>query len=178
MTIFITLLLAHLIADFPLQTNWIYAMKLKSILGIALHVLIHMLVTALLIREPLSYLPLLVILGVSHFLFDWLKQRYPTNRQVPGFLIDQAFHIATLAVLAIVFADVQTDLSGGWLYLALFYAFIPPIILFGWLLAIDVGKVRKQKDWCISWAQGNLLPISQRAGVPLLLGVGLGIVLF
>lgn len=37
MFIFDRLLLAHLLADFPFQTNWIYAQKLKSIWGVILH---------------------------------------------------------------------------------------------------------------------------------------------
>lgn len=175
MTIFFSLLLAHLIADFPLQTNWIYAMKLKSNKGILIHVLIHLIVTSLLIKDPLSHLPLLAILGASHFLFDWLKLRYPTQRQVPGFLVDQVLHLGALTFLAFNYPDVQTALGGWWLYVALFYAFIPPIIMIVWLLAIDLGRVTKQTDRCVYWAQRNLLPISQKAGMPLLLGVTLGI---
>jgi hypothetical protein len=178
MDLFFSLLLAHLIADFPLQTNWIFAMKLKSSKGIALHVLIHLIVTAFLIRDPFSHLPMLAILGVSHFSFDWLKLRYPTQKQVPGFLVDQSLHLITLVFLAIFFADVKTVLSGTWLHVALFYAFIPPVIMAGWLLAIDMGRVMKESDRCVAWAQRRLLPISQQAGMPLLFGVSLGILLF
>ena len=177
MTIFFTLLLAHLIADFPLQTNWIYAMKLKSNVGLVIHVLIHLIITSLLIREPLTHWPLLAIIGTLHFLFDWLKLRYPTQKQVPGFLTDQALHLSALLFGSVIFTNVQTVLSGWWLYVALLFAFVPPIIMIIWLLAIDVGRVRRQTDWFIFWAQRNLLMISQHAGVPLLLVVGLGILL-
>jgi len=177
MTLFFSLLLAHLIADFPLQTNRIFAMKLKSNKGIAFHVFIHLIVTAVLIRDPLSHLPLLLILGVSHFTIDWLKLRYPTQRQVPGFFVDQALHLTSLIFLTIIFADVQPVLSGLLLYIALFYAFIPPIIMVIWLFAIDFGRAKQESDHCIFWAQRNLLPISQRAGVPLLLGVSLAILI-
>jgi hypothetical protein len=176
MSIFFTLLLAHLIADFPLQTNRIFAMKLKSSRGIAIHVLIHMAVTALLIKEPLAHLPLLIILAVTHFLIDWLKLRYPTQRQVPGFLCDQVLHLIVLGVLTAAFTNIQSALPGWLLTAALYYAFIPPIIMFIWLLAIDEGQVKQQTGRCIYWAQQNLLPISQRVGLPLLFVVGLGII--
>lgn len=153
-------------------------MKLKSSKGIAIHVLIHLIVTAVLIRDPFSNLPLLLILGASHFLFDWLKLRFPTQRQVPGFFVDQALHLSALIFLTIFFPTVEPVLSDLWLYIALFYAFIPPIIMVIWLLAIDFGRVTEKSDRCVAWAQRNLLPISQGFGLPLLLGVSLGVLVF
>jgi hypothetical protein len=178
MTIFFTLLLAHLIADFPLQTNRIFAMKLKSSKGIAIHVLIHVAVTALLIREPVIHWRLFIILAITHFLIDWLKLRYPTQRQVPGFLLDQILHLIVLGFLAAVSPTIRPALSGWLLTFAIIYAFIPPIIMFLWLLAIDEGQVREHTTRRIKWRQRNLLSLSQHAGLPLLLGVGLGIVCF
>lgn len=175
MTIFFTLLLAHLIADFPLQTNWIFAMKLKSSKGIALHVFIHLIVTALLIKEPVTVLPLFIILAATHFLIDWLKLRYPTERQVPGFLLDQLLHLIVLGFLTAVFTTVQPALPAEALTLALAYAFIPPIIMVLWLLTIDWSRARTKKTRCVRWSLKNLLPISQTVGLPLLFGVGLGI---
>lgn len=177
MNIFFTLVLAHLIADFPLQTNRIFAMKLQSSKGIALHVMIHLLVTALLIKAPLSHLPLFIILGISHFLIDWLKLRYPTNRQAAGFLLDQALHLIILIFLATISTTLQPVLPYWLLIVAMMYAFIPPIIMFLWLLAIDVGKAMKKKVRYICWGQRRLLKISQVAGVPLLIWVAIGIIL-
>jgi hypothetical protein len=48
--------------------------------------------------------------------------------------------------------------------------------MFIWLLAIDEGQVKQQTGRCIYWAQQNLLPISQRVGLPLLFVVGLGVI--
>ena len=52
MQLFATLLLGHLIADFPLQTDWVVQFKKRHITGLALHASIHVGVTALLIRDP------------------------------------------------------------------------------------------------------------------------------
>ncbi|MFZ0544838.1 MAG: DUF3307 domain-containing protein [Candidatus Promineifilaceae bacterium] len=175
MIILFTLLLAHLIADFPLQTNWIFALKLKSNKGIAFHVLIHLVVTALLIQEPLTQAKLFIILGTTHFLIDWLKLRFPTERQVPGFLLDQVLHLTAIGFLAAVSPTVQPVLPTGAVTLAMLYAFIPPIIMFLWLLTIDEGRLKEHTSRLINWGQRNLLVLSQGAGLPLLIGVGLGI---
>ena len=177
MNILFTLVLAHLIADFPLQTDRIFAMKLKSSRGIALHVLIHLLVTALLIKDPLSHMPLFIILAVTHFSIDWLKLRFPTQRQVPGFLIDQVAHLTVLLFLAGTMPHLQSVLPAWLLIIAMIYAFVPPVIMLLWLLAIDQGVVRTQTDRCIRWAQRHLLPLSQQAGLPLLVGVAFGLLL-
>jgi hypothetical protein len=177
MNVLFTLVLAHLIADFPLQTNRIFAMKLRSNRGIAFHVFIHLIITGLLIKEPLSHLPLFIILAVTHFSIDWLKLRFPAQRQVPGFLVDQVAHLTVLLFLAAITADAQPVLPAWLLTIALIYAFIPPVIMLLWLLAIDQGVVRTQTDRCIRWAQRRLLPLSQQAGLPLLAGVAFGLLL-
>jgi hypothetical protein len=153
-------------------------MKLKSSRGIAIHVLIHVAVTALLIREPVTHLPLFIILAITHFLIDWFKLRYPTQKQGPGFLMDQTLHLIVLGFLAAVSPGIQPVISGWLLTFALIYAFVPPIIMFLWLLAIDEGQVRDHTPRRIKWGQRNLLLLSQQAGLPLLLGVGLGILCF
>lgn len=66
MSTFFILLLAHLLADFPLQTNRIFRLKVTSNAGLALHVLIHVAMAALLLRQPAQHLNLLLALGVAH----------------------------------------------------------------------------------------------------------------
>ena len=100
MSTFIVLLLAHLLADFPLQTNRIFRLKITSNVGLALHVLIHVLMAALLLQQPGQYLDLLLALATAHFVTDWLKVRFPTEPQWPGFVLDQVAHLAAIAGLA------------------------------------------------------------------------------
>src|SRR5690606_27510716 len=73
MTTFLALWLAHLLADFPLQTNRVFRLKIASNAGLALHVAIHLLMTVLLVQQPARHLSLLLVLGVVHFLIDWTK---------------------------------------------------------------------------------------------------------
>jgi hypothetical protein len=132
---------------------------------------------ALLIKEPFSHLPLFAILAVTHFLIDWLKLRYPTNHLAAGFLVDQVLHLFALIFLAAISSTVQPVLPFWLLIVAMLYAFVPPIIMFLWLLAIDIGKAMHRTFRCITWGQRRLLKLSQQAGVPLLIWVAIGIVI-
>ena len=95
--LFVALLLAHLLADFILQSNTI-AQKKEKWYWLGLHSLVHGLLTyALLAAWKLWWLPL-VILG-SHFLIDWVKTHLKRN-PVWIFVLDQIFHVAILIALA------------------------------------------------------------------------------
>ncbi|MBV7338501.1 DUF3307 domain-containing protein [Chloroflexi bacterium TSY] len=74
--IFATLLLAHLLADFPLQTNAVARLKMKGGWGLAPHILIHVAVLALLLQDPIRQGTLLLVLGCTHWLIDWIKVSY------------------------------------------------------------------------------------------------------
>jgi hypothetical protein len=164
------LLLGHLIADFPLQTSWIYRYKTESWLGVVLHSAIHVLVTALLIRPLQATVPLLILLGILHFITDFTKSRLPAKRQSPGFLIDQFIHGLVLFLLA--------KLWQGTLYAVLPATLLLPLILYGsflglmvflWVLACDLTKGQWGRYTLIQWAQRNLLKLSNYAGLALVL---------
>src|SRR4030042_686489 len=87
------LLLAHFLADYPLQPRWLLAAK-QRLWGLLLHVTIHFL-TALLLVGDLRWKLLLPLLGLAsvHFLIDLTKYRLAVTRpawvRLPYF-IDQA----------------------------------------------------------------------------------------
>lgn len=54
MNLLMTLLLAHLFADFPLQSNSLARLKETRIMGVFLHVLVHVAVTACLLKTAPS----------------------------------------------------------------------------------------------------------------------------
>ena len=89
------LILAHALADFVLQNDWIVANKRRPE-GLALHGLI-VLVCAILCTGTLSWG--LVWLAALHLAIDAWKAR--ARRGLAPFLIDQAAHLASLAALAI-----------------------------------------------------------------------------
>jgi len=163
MTTFPILLLAHLIADFPLQTNRIYVLKTQGNKGLLLHVGIHLLVAAVLLQRPLAHLPLLLLYGLVHFIVDWLKVNNSARRQTPGFLLDQAAHVATVLVLA-VWQPALTSILPQWLvWLGVWLALIPACLTLLWVVANDL-----RGDWphnsTLRWASRRLLPLSQKIG--------------
>lgn len=99
MNIFWLLILAHLIADFPLQSDKVFALKLKYKWGLFPHIFIHF-ITSLLVALPyLKYrnfwIAIFCLVG-AHFLLDWLKL-IATKKIIRDslliFLLDQLLHV-------------------------------------------------------------------------------------
>ncbi|TBN04765.1 DUF3307 domain-containing protein [Hyunsoonleella flava] len=94
--ILIKLLLAHLIGDFFLQPqSWVKEKEKKKLKSPKLyfHVFIHIAALALLLWD-VSLWPIIIIIGVSHFIIDALKlsfQKKKTKRKL--FFLDQFLHI-------------------------------------------------------------------------------------
>ena len=104
MFLFLRLILAHFLADFPLQPNLIYKVKLRSFWGQALHAATFTICSIALcwpfLRIKALWI-LIVFLGTIHLLIDCLKIRYFNTEKyrVGTFLADQALHIATISVI-------------------------------------------------------------------------------
>jgi len=174
MTTAITLLLGHLLGDFPLQTNKIFKLKTQSNFGLALHVAIHLAVTALLIHRPLSHWPLLLVLGLAHFTTDWVKLNFPSKNQAAGFVGDQFVHFITILLLSIWVPDLPAILPTWIMIPAIILAFIPALMIFFWVWATQIqNSSLKDDSMCITWASVSLLPISQRIGLIIMLIIAL-----
>jgi hypothetical protein len=105
MFLFLKLILAHLIADFILQFEELYRLKVRSFLGQLLHVLIHGLVSLALLypylNEPVVWAFAAGIV-VIHLAQDLLK--YSFTKKTPAntfiyFMTDQLFHILVISVI-------------------------------------------------------------------------------
>ncbi len=102
MFVFYKLCLGHLIADFILQFEELYRLKLRSVLGHSAHAVIHGLCYALLLAPYLSkprIVILLAVLTAIHYYQDRIKyslqEKYP--RQIFAcFTIDQILHFLFL----------------------------------------------------------------------------------
>lgn len=101
---FWTLALAHVFADYPLQSDGLVRAK-RSWHGVALHVVIH-LATMLLLsgRDSRVVWPALIVLAVAHFVIDILKSmvsaRWPGLVVVP-YVVDQLFHLTSIVLVAL-----------------------------------------------------------------------------
>ena len=181
MAIFSTLLLAHLLGDFPLQTNRIFRMKVQGHKGLGLHATIHVLVTAILIRNFWEVWPALFVLGTLHYLTDWTKLRYATNPPLtPGFVLDQAVHLFTLLTITVLTPQIAPVFPLWFLIPAIALAIIPALLTFAYVWATDRCRANiptsRVPDSTIRWACTQLLPITQKTGwiiVAMLAAVGL-----
>jgi hypothetical protein len=162
MDVLVTLLIAHFIADFPLQTNQIFTWKNKGGVGILPHVLVHMGVTALLMQRPLENIPLLLCLGAAHYVVDWFKVNYPTDEVSHGFLMDQVAHVLVLVGFALWMPAFTPRLMTSFQFPVLVACLLPAFLMFIW-----VRNMSSPQDV----AQMNLKTLSQLAGLVVVLGV-------
>ncbi|MBV7332755.1 DUF3307 domain-containing protein [Chloroflexi bacterium TSY] len=166
-----TLLLGHLLADFPLQTNWIFKMKSKNWLGVALHAAIHVLTTALLLKSSSELWPLLFALGALHFLCDWAKLHYTSQNQLIPFLVDQIAHLFVLVLLAVRFPFAEPVLPAWIVYPAVVYGFVPAILIFVSIMATDIARQQEPRHAFLKWAHHRGLSVSQAVGNPLVASI-------
>ncbi len=111
MSLFYRLLLAHVIADFPLQTKQIFNVKMNTEWGVMLHTFIVLIFSILFTfpyLENLKVIAVLLIIFISHTIIDKLKLKYSKRTSTPSlkiFLIDQVLHISIIAILTFSFTE-------------------------------------------------------------------------
>ncbi len=175
MQLFLTLLLAHLFADFPLQSNALARFKSVHIGGVLLHAVIYTIVTALLIDRWQSYWPLVIGLGVVHFAIDAGKSRLCKNVEgICTFLLDQWLHLVTMLLATVLTYGYWHTVPVGiipapWLTIALFAAFIPALIVGYWVWATGSGYDYVKRNAWLHQLYGRALVIEQRFGMVVLI---------
>lgn len=174
LNLYITLVIAHILADFPLQVGSIYELKVRSNWGLALHVGIHLMVMMMLIESPLQWWLALVLLGGIHFFIDWAKLRFPIKPQVLGFVVDQFWHALSLVPLTLLFPSMQPAIPEQYLYLDLGLALISPLLLTFWTYTWDLKNQfhDARTSSIVEWGNKNLLLISQVIGFIIVAIVG------
>jgi hypothetical protein len=100
------LLLVHIIADFPLQTDYVFQLKQNKKWGVLLHGLIHFALSAIIFFPYWKNISLwlgLLSITVSHILVDKYKLKLGYSRSVMSFFLfglDQFIHILILVFVA------------------------------------------------------------------------------
>ena len=128
--VFVSLVIGHLLADFPLQTDTVYRWRQKGWPGVAFHAGIHVAVAAALIHGLLLRWWLLLALGLCHAGIDRAKPYIPLSRPWAKFLTDQALHVTSLGVIAWLARDLSPIVSGPLMYGLLGLAFVPAALRF------------------------------------------------
>lgn len=102
MNILFLLYLAHLLGDYPLQTNWIYKIKHKSTEGGLVHILVIFACLAVCLFPYLVFPSvwfLMITISVLHFIQDSIKVKMKSKYVLRGYVVDQILHlvVSTLA---------------------------------------------------------------------------------
>ncbi|MBU9889885.1 MAG: DUF3307 domain-containing protein [Candidatus Omnitrophica bacterium] len=116
MFLFLKLFLAHLIADFILQFEELYRLKVRSLWGHIFHVLIHWGVSLVLVWPYLDLPGIWIFVTAAtlvHLTQDFIK--YTLTRKIPKntflyFMADQCVHVLVLG--AILFFPVSREVRG------------------------------------------------------------------
>jgi len=125
-----SLLLGHLLADFPLQTNGIYKLKQKGLIGHIPHVLIHMIISLVLLPGLIQRFSLLLLLGTGHLIIDVLKPYWGFERTSRAFIFDQGLHALFLLIIARLAKDLSPILPLYILGFLLFVALVPATLMY------------------------------------------------
>jgi len=107
MSVTLALLSAHLLADFPLQTDDMAANKLNDWRYRTFHVIAHVYLTAaflLFVASLKATLAACLVIGVFHWVIDsrqWFEDGGLFD--LYGLAVDQSLHVASLFVVSVVF---------------------------------------------------------------------------
>lgn len=146
--LFLRLLLAHLLADFMLQSDKICegktsSVRSKRLLWQGLHGLLHTIMTFALLGCWEAWW-IAVAVGVLHVVIDVVKVHTPCRDSLKVFAIDQLFHIVVLCFAAIVsinIADIPTTWWGLPLNGKLGLMVDRIVIVIGYLLMIQPASI-------------------------------------
>ncbi|OFW55184.1 MAG: hypothetical protein A2163_01075 [Actinobacteria bacterium RBG_13_35_12] len=117
MFLFYRLLLAHIIADFPLQTKQIFKVKMNTEWGVLIHTLIVLIFSILFAFPYLEAPKFIVILWaifLTHTMIDKLKMEYSkknANPDIKIFFLDQFLHISIITALSFNFDKIYLLIS-------------------------------------------------------------------
>lgn len=118
MTVLLSLLFIHLLADFPLQTKRMATNKQRNrrilFRHIAVHGILILFVLAFFVLRGTLSLEIAGFLGGSILLFHALLDASPLKRrikQAPAYWIDQALHIGAIIALTWIFVPIDWSLT-------------------------------------------------------------------
>ena len=117
------LLIAHMLADFALQTNVMARKKKKEFKFLLIHSAIYVVVMAVGCFSCMGAAPafgMIILFGITHFLIDWGRTKYDSKyekdsiKALGSFLVDQVLHIGIILLACWVLRDQKQE---GWIVL-------------------------------------------------------------
>lgn len=176
MDLIVTLILAHLLADFPLQTNSIALNKSKSFQALLIHVFIYIATTWALLGFDRRQWLLVATLGLSHLFIDSIKIK-GDPLSIRLFMIDQMAHLGFVYLIASHFSSAYNtfhsilplDILYGSVFLATFLA----VMVLFWLWANNLHDDTVRQYPSLRWGRTRLLELEQRTGFGLICFIGI-----
>ena len=117
MHILVLLLAAHFVADYPLQTDWVYLQKIRSYLGGSWHAAITFLTHLFFLLPYVADIRVIAAVAISVLLhqfqdnFKIIICERPRRHVILGYILDQALHITMAGVLALLFTSLTPSLT-------------------------------------------------------------------
>lgn len=134
------LLLAHLIGDYPLQSEWLIENK-RSLWGLTLHIAIHLAVTLLIVGSASAEAwPKILVLALIHFLLDFTKSLFGNRWPKQGalqYVVDQLLHILSIFLVS---RWIESDLDAALLPINTIW----PIYAIGYLMVTYVWYITER----------------------------------
>lgn len=120
MELFLLALAAHFIADYPLQTNWIFAQKVKGFGGGAYHALtvlaMHLVFLTPYLHDRRFVFAIFVLVGF-HYVQDYLKIRFADRPRIlvfESYTLDQLLHYTAAGILAAYGTSLAIEPDTAW----------------------------------------------------------------
>ncbi len=105
-----SVLVAHTLADFPLQTDQMANEKFRDVRTRLLHSCVHLILTALFLLPLVSVVSVLstaVLIFISHYTIDTQRWAEPKSgfENYPIF-VDQAYHLFSIYIVSLIVVSV------------------------------------------------------------------------
>ncbi len=155
MFLFIRLYLAHLIADYPLQTDKIYQLKVRSNFGLLIHAGIAALMTLVFMWPFLNHYEtwlFAIMIWISHAIQDKIKLLHSAKHQrsnnVYGYCLDQIFHLLFVAIVFLTplknwISPKSPSLWLSWYYSDALIYFLIGFLLSTWSATYFIGSFKE-----------------------------------
>ncbi|SDG58538.1 DUF3307 domain-containing protein [Psychroflexus sediminis] len=163
-TLLLKLLLAHFLGDFVFQPyKWVKSKERKAVKSkfFWFHIGVHFLLMFLFTGFETSFIPVVIGIGISHFVIDLLKIKLQNRcSEIPLFFGDQALHLlAILTAVGLYFTWDWSDLlqlQDKWLVLILAFVLLTSVsgmmmkvLLSKWDLNHFEGEALEKAGWYI-----------------------------
>jgi hypothetical protein len=163
-TVLLKFLLAHFIGDFVLQPyKWVQSKEERGLKSkyFWFHIGIHLVLMFLLTSLETSLIPVIVVVGISHLIIDYLKIKLnPYFSSIRLFFVDQGLHLLIILASLGFYFDVDWaiwfQMQDAWLVIILAIVLVSyvsgvvmKVILSKWDLENFEGEALQKAGWYI-----------------------------